>query len=43
MNALAAIAAARHVGVPPAQARCSAGAFPEREAPHGSARQRATA
>ena len=40
MNALAAIAAARHVGVPPAQAAQSLANVPQCEAPDGSARQR---
>ena len=43
MNALAAIAAARHAGVPAAAGDRRAWPLRERQAPHGSARHRATA
>jgi UDP-N-acetylmuramate: L-alanyl-gamma-D-glutamyl-meso-diaminopimelate ligase len=40
LNALAAIAAAEHVGVSPAQAAQALGSFQNVQAPHGSARGR---
>jgi UDP-N-acetylmuramate: L-alanyl-gamma-D-glutamyl-meso-diaminopimelate ligase len=43
MNALAAIAAAQHVGVHAGRRRCARWRIQQRQAPHGSARRRATA